>query len=327
MYNSYMTNLIYLADVLAWIIFLLVHGAKPGRSTLSQYELRRLEKEGDKHAQSLTRRNKLLPGAVLLKRWLLIILASLIVWLTVTLNGWFLGVVASVVAIALADIISRWQPLAGLAKKYWTKLEPHLLLFIHNYAKWLVSLGPKEQSNHIAIHSQQELAHVIDSSQVFSPELKSRLQASLAFGESAASDIMLPRAEIETVDQSDTLGPVILDNLHKTGRTYFPVIDKNIDHVVGVLHLDKLVGDMQKTHTAKKAMEPRADYVNETQPLNEVLETFLRTGQHLLIVVNKSKKTVGVIDFQTLLEKLVGHKLADRQNDFSLETQQQSGTK
>ncbi len=304
-----MTNFTYLADVLAWIIFLLVHAAKPGRSTLSQYELNRLAKSGDKHAQSLIDRNKLLPGAILLKRWLLIILATLVVWLTVTINGWFFGIVISVLVIVLADILSRWQLLSGLSRKYWSKLEPQLLLFIHRYANWLVNLGPKEHASNVAVHSQQEMAHVIDSSHIFSEELKNHLQASLMFGDSVVSDIMLPRADTEAVDQNDTLGPVILDNLHKSGYRYFPVVDKNMNHVVGILHLDKLVGDMRKSHTAKKVMDPVVNYIHETQSLCEALEAFLRTGQHLLIVVNKSKKTVGVITLKSLLEKLVGRKL------------------
>ena len=306
-----MTNYVYLADILVWVIFLLIYAARPARSTLSHYEIERLAKVGDHHAKLLQRRRRLLPGAIMLKRWLGIILAAIIVWLMVILQGWLPGLIISILAFAIADLLSRWQPVAGLSKKYWVKLEPRLLLFIHNYAKWLTGLGPKEQTNQLAIHSKQELAHIVESSSVFDLELKTRLQAGLVFGDVKVKDVMTLRSEIVTVDQKDTLGPVVLDSLHKTGHNQFPVTNEDINHVIGVLNLNKLVGDMRQTHTAKKAMEPGVDYINEGQSLNDALVAFLHTKQHLLIVVNKSKKTTGIIALGALLEKLIGRKLSD----------------
>ena len=328
MYNGYMTNYIYLADILVWIIFLLIYAARPARSTLSHYELNRLIKSGDAHAKSLGRRNKLLPGALLIKRWLEIILALMIVWLSVKLNGWLLGLIISGLAIVLADLLSRWQPIERFSKRRWAKIEPRILVLIHNHLGWLVKIGPKEQTEDRAIHSKQELIHIISSSQAFDAELKTRLLASLDFGDIKVKDIMTPRSEIISVNQNDTLGPVVLDSLHKTGHSRFPVIEENMDSVIGILQLNKLVGDMRKTHTAKKAMEPNVSYIHESETLTSALVTFLHTGQHLLIVVNKSKKTTGIITLQALLEKLVGHGLEGQFDEHgNLEAIAEAGSK
>ena len=54
-------------------------------------------------------------------------------------------------------------------------------------------------------------------------------------------EIMTPRSMIESVPMNELLGPLVLDDLHKKGYSRFPVIDGDIDHVVGVLRIQDLL--------------------------------------------------------------------------------------
>lgn len=52
---------------------------------------------------------------------------------------------------------------------------------------------------------------------------------------------MTPRNVLETIGKDEVIGPLMLDELHRTGHSRFPVIDGDIDHVIGVLHIKELL--------------------------------------------------------------------------------------
>ena len=56
---------------------------------------------------------------------------------------------------------------------------------------------------------------------------------SLSFDNEKVSSVMTPRNEIKTIKKSEILGPLVLDDLHKTGHSRFPVIDGDVDNSYG----------------------------------------------------------------------------------------------
>jgi len=46
--------------------------------------------------------------------------------------------------------------------------------------------------------------------------------------------------------------------------------------------------------------------------LEEALGAFLRSHQHLFIVVNKSKKAIGLVCLEDIIERLLGRKITKR---------------
>jgi CBS domain containing-hemolysin-like protein len=104
----------------------------------------------------------------------------------------------------------------------------------------------------------------------------------------------------------------VLDDLHKTGHSRFPVTDGDIDHVIGMLHIqDIFTLDAKRSVTAEKAMEPRVFYIREDQTLDHALVAFLRTHHHLFIVVNEFRETVGILSLEDVIEALLGRKIID----------------
>ena len=110
------------------------------------------------------------------------------------------------------------------------------------------------------------------------------------------------------------LGPLVLDDLHRTGHSRFPVIDEDIDHIVGVLYLrDVLTLDGTKKHTAKveTAMSKKVYYIRQDQTLPQALTAFLKTHHHLFIVINEYRETVGIITLEDTVEALLGKRIID----------------
>jgi CBS domain containing-hemolysin-like protein len=134
----------------------------------------------------------------------------------------------------------------------------------------------------------------------------------LQFSSRKVKEIMHPRSKIDSIGAKELLGPLVLDALHKTGHTRFPVVDKDIDHVIGVLHVRDLLSlDTKRSLTAEKAMEPRVFYIHQDQTLHHALMAFLRTYHHLFIVVNDDQETVGILSLEDTIETLIGRKIID----------------
>ena len=128
---------------------------------------------------------------------------------------------------------------------------------------------------------------------------------------------MTPRNQIESVRASETLGPIVLDRLHKTGHSRFPVIKTDLDSVVGTLFLHDLVPLNPRLKRVADAMKPQVLYVHKDKTLDHALQAFLRTKHHVFLVVDASGATVGLVTIEDILQQLIGRKLVDEFDHYA----------
>ena len=95
-----------------------------------------------------------------------------------------------------------------------------------------------------------------------------RLKASLAFDGRVVGDIMTPKSQIVTADAHDTLGPLVMSELHKSGHSRYPVIDGDIDHIVGMLYLKELIDLKSEHQTVRAAMNSKCISFAKTKTSN-----------------------------------------------------------
>lgn len=62
-------------------------------------------------------------------------------------------------------------------------------------------------------------------------------------------------------------------------------------------------------------MEPKVLYIHEDQTLDDALATCIKHRRHLLVVVNESKETVGVITIEDAVEQLIGREITEKYDD------------
>jgi CBS domain containing-hemolysin-like protein len=136
----------------------------------------------------------------------------------------------------------------------------------------------------------------------------------LTFGDKAVRDIMTPRREIKFVAATDAVGPLLMDELHTSGFSRFPVTDAPTKEanprIVGTLYLKDLL-DHPDRGRVKDVMRKGANFINEAQNLREALNAFLKTQHHLLIVVNNFEEIAGVISLEDIMEQILGSKITD----------------
>lgn len=84
-----------------------------------------------------------------------------------------------------------------------------------------------------------------DSNAAFSPEERAMLNNILRFREVRVEDVMVPRADIEAVDQSITIGELMVI-FEESGRSRMPVYNEGLDDPRGMIHIRDLLAYVTK---------------------------------------------------------------------------------
>lgn len=301
-----------LGDVVLWMVIFVVHAIRLQSASLSPFELKRRAESGDGDAQKLGQREDLLPRLQTLRRIIEAICLVLAIALTIVIFGWVFGTIIASILSLLVGTIARLRPMVSLAKRFYDPREQPLLDVVSGW-QWLDWLrGVTQEGRDTAATSKAELSYIIErSASVLTRDELLRVQAGLSLDTHAVEDIMTPVSVVEVADVHDSLGPLVLDDLHKTGHSRFPVIDGDVHHIVGILYLHDIINLKSAKPTVREAMDPRVHYIHEHQSLEHALHGFLKTHRHLFVVVNDYRETVGVLTLEDVLETLLGKKIID----------------
>jgi CBS domain containing-hemolysin-like protein len=142
------------------------------------------------------------------------------------------------------------------------------------------------------------------------------VEHALLFGDRIVRDIMTPRRVVRTVRAEDAIGPVLMDELHASGFSRFPVYEGPEDKIVGTLYLHDLMRAKHTGHVHDLMRDNQVCYVHEEQPLTEALQAILKTHRHLMIVVNSFEEYVGILTIEDVLEQIVGRPIVDEFDQY-----------
>ncbi|MFZ2631173.1 MAG: hemolysin family protein [Desulfosalsimonadaceae bacterium] len=147
-----------------------------------------------------------------------------------------------------------------------------------------------------------EVVH--DEGQI-NPEEKELINNIIKLDDINVSYIMTPSADMFVIDKSEEPH---LDQIIESGFTRIPVIDGDIDHIVGMVHIKDLfrqiTSDDGTIHLEKIMREPY--FVPENKKLDQVLNQFRNRKDHAAIVVNEYGEVSGIVTLEDVLEVIVG---------------------
>jgi CBS domain containing-hemolysin-like protein len=186
-----------------------------------------------------------------------------------------------------------------------------LILFLNSSANWTVKLlGIQPQEELSRTHSLEELQVMIRSSRevgALSEEDFLLLARSMGFGDKRAEDALVPRTAITAVRKDQTLEELTRIAID-CGHSRFPVIDADLDDVIGIAHVkDSYAIPPDKRASTKVSEIMREPMVTpESRQLDSLLSEMRRNRQHMVIVVDEYGGTAGIITLEDLLEEIVG---------------------
>lgn len=125
------------------------------------------------------------------------------------------------------------------------------------------------------------------------------------FDDTNASEIMTPRADMFVIDINKELD---LKEVLSSGFTRVPVIDGDLDHVIGIANVKDLFNHYLSTGARmdiRKIM--RAPFfVPEHKKLDKLLQQFKKRRHHMAILVDEHGGVSGLITLEDALEEIVG---------------------
>ncbi len=304
-----------LIEGILFILLVMIRAIDLQPTELTSYELKRRAKTRDDTAKHDLRKENVINDILILRYIKDAALVIIMTLYTASVLGWLGGGLLVLALLLLANIVAGWSFVIDIVQKLYARVELRALTVIEKIHPVIriLRLPTFQPVNDFTIHSKPELQHLIkNSNEVLSGDEKALLLHALDFPDKPVKSIMTPKSVIKSIDKKELLGPLVLDDLHKAGHSRLPVINRDIDHVVGVLHVqDLLTLDTKRSVTVEKAMEAKVYYINQEQSLEYALAAFLRTRHHLFIVINEFRETTGILSLEDVIEALIGRKIVD----------------
>lgn len=317
----YMDVLLLLLSIIIWVKYILIGAMRPLPSPMSRFELERRAKLSKKAKEELSREDKL-SAILFIQRAASSLMLVAGVLLSVAYLGWLSGVLVSIVVAVVASLLSTQQLVVRVADGVYARLEPALIRFITKADLVFRHISPPssyDSGRYRRLDSKEDLIHLVEMSKGTLTDSQQRIISStLVFEEKKVKEIMTPRSAINSIKKEEFLGPLVLDELHALGSSRLPVIDGDIDHVVGILYLRDLLSlDEKRSVAAEEAMDKKVYYINQDDTLEHALSAFLKVRHHLFIVINDERETVGLLSLEDVIETLIGQKIVDEDDHTS----------
>ena len=137
-----------------------------------------------------------------------------------------------------------------------------------------------------------------------SPRIRNLLRNALRIRDLGVSDVLLPRNQVKYMD----INLSVEENLamaRESGHTRFPLCEEDLDHCLGLIHIKDI---FRRKSQVSDLMRVKRDILSfdESDPLENAMETMLQQKFHMAVVKDEFGGTVGLITLEGILEVLVG---------------------
>ena len=186
-----------------------------------------------------------------------------------------------------------------------------LIRVLNGAANGLVrALGAEPMEELPSGRSAEELAFLVRRSAeagTLDLQTAARLTRSLRFSDRSAADVMTPRVRVQVLRREETAADLVA-LAARSGHSRFPVIDEDIDDVVGVAHVKRAVAVPRDRRHEVPVAALMSDVlrVPETVRLERLLVDLRGQGLQLAVVVDEYGGTAGVLTLEDVVEEIVG---------------------
>jgi Mg2+/Co2+ transporter CorB len=323
-----------LFGVLALLLLLsaFFSGSETALMTLNRYRLQHLVKQkhrGAIKAQQLLKRPDRLLGLILLGNNFVNILASAIVTLiAIRLYGDEAIAPATAILTAIVLIFSEVTPktLAALKPEMLALISvwiyaPLLKVFyplvwivnsISNLLLRIVGVNPKKFKKDRL--DKNELKSIVSDTDNLLPARYQNMLLSILDLESASvEDIMTHRKEIVGIDLEDSIEDII-EQLRESPHTRLPVYKKNIDRVIGFIHIRSVLSRITHSDFDKQAITDSLSkpfFIPASTSIHKQMQIFKTEKLRIGLVVDEYGDVQGLVTLDDLLQEIVGELIAE----------------
>lgn len=246
----------------------------------------------------------------------------------------YIGLTTAASLVILARVLPVWASLLVVGPLLWvafslipatrlTSFGARLTSFVTPVIAWILNythpilsrsadmverryLGPI----HTKLFERDDLIDLIErqqqqnDSRIADDELEIAKRA-LSFSDYKVADILTARKKVKSVLAGDTIGPILIDEIHKAGQDYVLVHETKKGPTTGTLKVNML--SIYSEGSVSDIMSDKVYYLHESDSLSTALHAFYTTNQPVFLVVNNFEEFVGIVTVENLLDQLLGH--------------------
>ena len=157
--------------------------------------------------------------------------------------------------------------------------------------------------------TEEDLLNIIETIEdegVLDPEQQALVNSAMEFREKKARDIMIPIEFVVRVSSATPL-PELAETVKTMSYSRIPVYEGSEDNIVGILPVNLFLSHFVagKPILLRKLLLKPYVFDQETE-ISVLLQRMRLNKLHMVFVTDESRKKVGIITMEDLLEELVG---------------------
>lgn len=330
--NEFSLNEMYGILIALLLLSAFFSGSETALMTLNRYRLQHLVKQkhkGAKKAFRLLQRPDRLMGLILLGNNFVNILAtSLVTIIAIRLDSDKALMLAPFVFTAVVLVFAEVTP------KTFAAIKPEIMAFPAAWIYtpllklfypfvWIINLisnlllrlvGINVAKSKQAELNKEELKSIVSESDKLMPTRYQNMLLGIIDLESASvEDIMTPRNEIIGIDLEEPI-ETIIKKIQTSPHTRLPVYKKNIDRVIGFLHMRTIIKLVSNTTFDKQNITAsliKPFFIPESTPLHKQIQSFKTEKLRIGLIVDEYGDVQGLVTLDDLLQVIVGELVAE----------------
>ena len=134
-------------------------------------------------------------------------------------------------------------------------------------------------------------------------------QNALDFSETKVRDCMVPRTEIDAIEDTSTIEQ-LKQTFVESGHSKILVYHEDIDHIIGYVHSSDMFRLPQSDNSQFSILYPqlirKISYVPETMLASKLMKQLMAEKRSLAVVVDEFGGTSGLVSLEDIMEEITG---------------------
>lgn len=168
---------------------------------------------------------------------------------------------------------------------------------------------------------EEEILAIVSQGQregLLEADAREMIEGVMELSEVDVAHIMTPRTDIVYIPGTMTIREAA-DFIAKANHTRFPVFDSTRDDIIGILYTKDLLPELIKDPAAQRPLREvlrKPFFVPETKRVDDLLEEFQRTRNHLAVALDEYGGVSGLVSIEDVLEEIVGEIVDEYDEDL-----------
>lgn len=234
-----------------------------------------------------------------------LIFSVLVATLTIWKFGNVFGPIMAIILILVSLMLARLQMVQQGIQRLFNHYHAWLQRWIAHQSMFDLIADRQSISNHIGPSSYEELREILQSAHYLTHEEKRLMQSAIGVHRRTVGQLARPIANTTTLLASDIVGPLLLDELHRSPYRSYIVLDENRQPIGDVSFTQLMERHAQATSILSFANKPSLELA-ASRGLVDGVEAMITEQRMVAVVAGTGGEQVVLLD--DLMDSLLGKK-------------------